>query len=251
MAFISGKSVVSPASAPPFKNRLLAALEPHDLYRLAPHLEKIDLPQGTVLLRPNEPIAHVYFLEAGLSSDVAVTGHDRPVECGLAGCEGLVGLPVVLGTDRGIHESVMQVGGHGRRIASAELRRAIEESPSLRRLLLNFAHVFTSLSAQTAACNARHSIEQRLVRWLLLAHDRMSDDRVPLTHESLALMLGVRRAGVTVALHEIEGEKLVRAGRGLITVMDRPGLEARACGCYRVVEREAERVLGGIGTVSS
>jgi CRP-like cAMP-binding protein len=243
---------VDPASAsPPFKNRLLAALEPHDRERLMPHLEPMQLPLGMVVLRPNEPIQDVYFLEAGLSSDVAVTGHDRPVECGLAGCEGLVGLPVVLGTDRGIHESLMQVGGHGHRIAAAELRRAMEESPSLRRLLLNFAHIFTCLSAQTAACNARHSIEQRLARWLLLAHDRMSDDRVPLTHESLALMLGVRRAGVTVALHELEGEKLVRAGRGLITVTDRPGLEARACGCYRVVEQEAERVMGSRSAVGS
>jgi CRP-like cAMP-binding protein len=240
--------VVSPAPAStPFKNRLLAALAPHDRERLLPHLEKVELPQGTVLLRPNEPIAYVHFLEAGLSSDVAVTGHDRPVECGLAGCEGLVGLPVILGTDRGIHESLMQVGGHGHRIASAELRRAMDESPSL----LNFAHVFTCLSSQTAACNARHSIEQRLARWLLLSHDRMGDDRVPLTHEYLALMLGVRRAGVTVALHELEGEKLVRAGRGLITVTDRPGLEARACGCYRVVEREAERVMGGQSAVGS
>jgi CRP-like cAMP-binding protein len=237
-----------PAS-PPSANRLLAALEPHDLERLRPHLEAVQLPTGTVLLRPHEPIAFVHFLEAGLSSDVAVTGHDRPVECGLAGYEGLVGLPILLGTDRGIHESVMQVGGHGHRIASAELRRAMEESPSLRRLLLNFAHVFTSLSAQTAACNARHSIERRLARWLLLAHDRMADDRVPLTHEYLALMLGVRRAGVTVALHELEGGKLVRAGRGLITITDRPGLEARSCGCYGIVVREAERVLGAAGSV--
>jgi CRP-like cAMP-binding protein len=241
---------VSPAPAsPPFKNRLLVALEAHDLERLAPYLDKVELPQGTVLLRPHEPIPYVYFLEAGLSSDVAVTGHDRPVECGLAGCEGLVGLPILLGTDRGIHESLMQVGGHGHRIASAELRRVMNESSSLRRLLLNFAHVFTCLAAQTAACNARHSIEQRLARWLLLAHDRMSDDRVPLTHEYLALMLGVRRAGVTVALHELEGEKLVRAGRGLITVTDRPGLEARSCGCYGIVVREAERVLGHGGSV--
>ena len=241
---------MSPAPAStPFKNRLLAALAPHDLERLRPHLEPVQLPQGTVLLCPHEPVPYVHFLEAGLSSDVAVTGHDRPVECGLAGCEGLVGLPVVLGTDRGIHESLMQVGGHGHRVASAELRRAMEESPSLRRLLLNFAHVFNCLSSQTAACNARHSIEQRLARWLLLSHDRMGDDRVPLTHEYLALMLGVRRAGVTVALHEIEGEKLVRTGRGLITVTDRPGLEARACGCYAIVVREAERVLGTGGSV--
>jgi hypothetical protein len=200
-----------------------------------------------VLLRPHEPIPYVHFLESGLSSDVAIAGRDRPVECGLAGCEGLVGLPVVLGTDRGIHESLMQVGGHGYRIAAAELRRAMEASPSLRRLLLNFAHVFTCQSAQTAACNARHSIAQRLARWLLLSHDRMKDDRVPLTHEYLALMLGVRRAGVTVALHELEGEKLIRAARGQITVIDRAGLERRSCGCYTIVTAEAERVLGAGG----
>jgi CRP-like cAMP-binding protein len=233
-------------SSEPFANRLLAALAPDDRERLRPHLESIDLPRGTVLLRPHELIEHVYFLETGLSSDVAVT-EGRPVECGLVGYEGLVGLPIVLGTDRGIHESVMQVGGHGHRVASAELQRVIEESASLRRLLLNFAHVFTCLTAQTAACNARHAIEQRLARWLLLSHDRLPDDRVPLTHEYLALMLGVRRAGVTVALHVIEGEKLIRSGRVQITITDRSGLEARTCTCYAIVRREAARVLGAAG----
>jgi CRP-like cAMP-binding protein len=230
-----------------FSNLLLSALAPEDLHRLRPHLDPVDLPQGSVLLQPHEPIPYVYFLEAGLCSDVAMAEGERPVECGLAGFEGLVGLPVVFGTDRGIHESLMQVGGHGHRIASAELRQAMEESPSLRHLLLNFAHVFTCLAAQTAACNARHVIEQRLARWLLLSHDRMADDRVPLTHEYLALMLGIRRAGVTTALHELEGEKLIRAGRGQITVINRAGLEARSCGCYAIVTEEAKRVLGAAG----
>lgn len=233
--------VSAPGTA--LKNRLLRALAAHDLDLLRPHLEPVPLPRGTVLLRPHEPIPYVYFLESGLSSDVAMTGEERPVECGLAGYDGLVGLPVLLGTDRGIHESIMQVGGHGHRIAAAELARAMDESASLRSLLLRFVHVFTSHSAQSSACNARHSIERRLAKWLLLSHDRMSDDRVPLTHEYLALMLGVRRAGVTVALHELEGEKLVRAARGQITVLDRPGLEARSCVCYAIVRREAERVL--------
>ena len=232
----------------PFANLLLSALAPEDLDRLRPHLDPVDLPQGSVLLQPHEPIPYVYFLEAGLCSDVAMADGDRPVECGLAGFEGLIGLPVVFGTDQGIHESLMQVGGHGHRIASAELRRAMQESsPSLRRLLLNFAHVFTCLAAQSAACNARHVVEQRLARWLLLSHDRMVDDRVPVTHEYLALMLGIRRAGVTTALHELEGEKLIRTSRGQITVTDRAGLEARSCGCYAIVSQEAKRVLGTAG----
>src|SRR5215213_7637935 len=105
-------------------------------------------------------------------------------------------------------------------------------------------------TAQTAACNARHVIEQRLARWLLLSHDRMADDRVPLTHEYLALMLGIRRAGVTTALHELEGKKLIRARRGQITVTDRVGLEARSCGCYAIVTQEATRVLGAAGRQS-
>jgi CRP-like cAMP-binding protein len=233
----------------PFANRLLAALAAEDFDRLQPHFERVDLPHGTVLLRPREPIPFVYFLEAGLSSAVAVGGDRRPAECGLAGFEGLIGLPVVLGTDRGIHESRMQVAGHGYRIPASVLQRAIEESASLRRLLLSFAHVFTSQSAQTAACNARHAIEQRLARWLLLSHDRMTSDWVPLTHEDLALMLGVRRAGVTVATHVLEGEELIRASRRQIKVVDRAGLEARSCGCYRIVTDEAERVLGASGAI--
>lgn len=225
-------------------NLLLAALAPSDRELLGPHLEAMPLPLSMVLLQPHAPIEHVYFLTAGLASDVAMTGEDRPVECGLIGVDGLVGLPIVLGTDRGVHESLMQIDGHGYRIRSDALQRALEESAGLRRVLLNYAHAFMAQTGQSAACNARHGIEQRLARWLMMAHDRMPDDRVPLTHDYLALMLGVRRAGVTVALHELEGERLVRGGRGHITVLDRPRLERKSCVCYGLVKQEFERVLG-------
>jgi CRP-like cAMP-binding protein len=235
---------LSSGSAASYGNLLLRALAPADLDLLRPGLEPVDLPLDTVLFRPREPIRFVHFLEAGLASDVAMTGKDRPVECGLIGVDGFVGMPVVLGTDRGIHESVMQIGGHGFRIETEALQSAIERSASLRGHLLRYAHAFMSQTAQSAACNARHAIEQRLARWLLMARDRMPDDRVPLTHEYLAVMLGVRRAGVTVALHALEGERLVRGGRGHVTILDRRGLEARTCACYGLVKREFERVLG-------
>jgi CRP-like cAMP-binding protein len=232
---------VTPASA--YRNRLLGALATDDLAALEPHLESVPLPLHTVLLQPNEPIEHVHFLESGLASDVAMTG-DKPVECGLIGHDGLVGCPILLGTDRGIHESLMQVGGEGFRIQSGVLQRLLDEHATLRHFLLKAMHVFAAQTAQTAACNARHSIEVRLARWLLMAHDRMTDDLVPLTHDYLAVMLGVRRAGVTVALHQLEGEGLVRAGRGQILIKDRRRLEVRACACYDIVRRETDRVLG-------
>ena len=230
-------------SAPP-GNLLLAALSAGDRELLRPHLEPVSLDFGHVLLEPHRPIEHVVFLESGLSSDVATTGEGRPVECGLVGREGLVGVPVVLGTDRGVHSSFMQVGGRGLRIPREELWRAMEQSASLRRLLLNFAHVFMTHTAQSAACNARHKMDQRLARWLLLSHDRLEDDVVPLTHDYLALMLGVRRAGVTVELNAFEEAGMISRQRGEITIADREKLKHKSCPCYGIVRDEFERVLG-------
>lgn len=240
----NARFMVQPPQLVSSRNLLLGALRPEDLDLLRPHLEAVSLPAGQVVLEPGKPIEHVVFLESGLSSDVAMAGEDRPVECGMVGRDGLVGAPVILGTDRGPHSSFMQVGGHGLRIARDELWRAMEQSVSLRRVLLNFIHVFMAHTAQSAACNARHTLDQRLARWLLLAHDRMEDDRIPLTHEYLSLMLGVRRSGVTVALGAAEAAGTIRRNRGVITVADREKLERSACPCYGIVRAESERVFG-------
>jgi hypothetical protein len=196
-------------------------------------------------MSPGEPIPFVYFLEAGLGSDIALAGEDdRPVECGMIGREGLIGMPVVLETNQGIHASEMQVAGYGLRVESVHLKRAMHQSATLRAAMLRYAHYFISHTAQTAACNARHGLTQRLARWLLMSHDRLEGDLVPLTHEYLSIMLGVRRAGVTQATHLLEGERLLKAVRGQITILDRPGLERASCACYGIVRRELDRVFG-------
>ncbi|MEJ1160234.1 Crp/Fnr family transcriptional regulator [Prosthecomicrobium sp. N25] len=225
------------------RNRLLAALEAETFEAIRPDLEPTDLPLDMILLQPREPIRWVYFLESGLSSDVAMVSEERGVECGLAGFDGLAGIPVLLGMDRGIHTSVMQVGGTGHRMAAGRLRVAMDAHPDLRRVLLAYVHIFLTQSAQSAACNARHSVEQRLARWLLMSSDRTADPEVPLTHAYLSLMLGIRRAGVTVAIHVLEGEGLIRSMRGRTTIRDRAGLERRSCSCYRLVRDEQLRVF--------
>jgi CRP-like cAMP-binding protein len=211
---------------------------------LQTHLEAVTLPLGERLVSPGMTIEFVYFLGAGLGSDIAMAGEgERPVECGMIGREGLVGLPIVLDTDRGVHASEIQVAGHGLRIPSADLRRAMEKSASLGAVLLCYSHYFLSHTAQTAACNARHSLSERLSRRLLMAHDRLQGDILPLTHDYLSIMLGVRRASVTQATHVLEGMRVIKAVRGQITVLDREGLEGTSCACYRIIRGEVDRVI--------
>ena len=150
--------------------------------------------------RPNRRIETVYFMEAGIASVVAVQPDDTRVEVGLIGREGMSGIAVVLGGNQSPHSTYIQVAGQGQRIAAKELRKAMDASESLSRLLLSFVQVFMVQTAHTAIANARSHIDQRLARWILMAHDRTGDETLPLTHEFLALMLGVRRAGVTEAL---------------------------------------------------
>jgi CRP-like cAMP-binding protein len=214
------------------RNRLLDALSPSDLALLQPHLEPAALELRQVVEVPNEPIAHSYFIERGLASIVAGRRKRKRVEVGLIGFEGMTGLAVVLGNDRSPNENLIQVGGEGRRITSDKLRAAMRASSSLQHTLLNFVHCFMNQISNTALSNGTASLEERLARWLLMAHDRLDDDEIPLTHEFLSLMLGVRRAGVTVALNALERKAVVRPLRGHILILDREGLLASANGTY-------------------
>jgi CRP-like cAMP-binding protein len=208
-----------------------------DFALLQPDLDPVSLELRQVLETADEPITHNYFIESGLASVVAGNGnHRRRIEVGLIGFDGMTGLAVVLGNDRSPNENFMQVGGEGRRISSDRLRMAMQESRSLHGVLLNFAHAFMNQIASTALSNGTASVEERLARWLLMAHDRMDDDNIPLTHEFLALMLGVRRAGVTVALNALERKAVIRLSRGQIFVVDREGLKASANGAYADME---------------
>jgi CRP-like cAMP-binding protein len=225
-------------------NRILSRLSSDDMGLLAPHLTPIELPVRFQLERRNRLIDYVYFLESGLASVVVNGSGDRSVEVGLIGREGMSGLAVMMATDRTPHETFMQLPGAGQRINAASLREAMEQSAGLHHTLLRYGHAFFVQTAHTAMANGRSKIEERLARWLLMAHDRVDGDEIKLTHEFLALMLGVRRPGVTVALNLLEKSALIRAERGVITVLDRQGLEETSNGAYAAPEAEFQRLFG-------
>jgi CRP-like cAMP-binding protein len=224
-------------------NRLLAALTPDDAGLLQVHLEPVTLELRRTLESPGKPIRHVYFPETGLGSVVAIDAKGRRIEIGIFGRDGMSGTTVVLGGDRSPHETTMQASGAGRRIAAAAFQEALAQSPTLRTVLLRYVQALAVQTAYTALANGQAKLEERLARWLLMCHDRIEGEEMPLTHEFLSTMLGVRRAGVTIALHMLEGRGLIRATRGAITVQDREGLEEAANGSYGQPEAEYRRLF--------
>jgi CRP-like cAMP-binding protein len=229
------------------RNRLLAALPPEDLLRFRPRLRPVALELRQILASPGERIAAVHFPESGYVSNIILLEEGGGAEVGLIGREGMTGLPLLHGVDRSPDRAMVQSPGRALRLDAPAFREALEESPALRRLLLLYAVGFQVQVAQTAACNAHHPTEQRLARWLLMAHDRSEGDAFPMTHDFLSLMLGVRRQGVTVAAGMLQKAGLIRYGRGQMEIADRPGLEAAACECHGSVRREYECLLGPAG----
>jgi CRP-like cAMP-binding protein len=226
------------------RNLLLASLSSADLGLLLPNLEPVVLALRYVLEKPNKRVDAVYFPESGFASVVAGQAKLAEVEVGLIGREGMTGLTIVLGNHSSPHSTYMQAAGHGRRIKTAELRKAMQESGSLQAALLRYVQVFMAQTAHTAIANARAKLDERLARWILMADDRLEGNSLPLTHEFLALMLGVRRAGVTEAIHALETRNLIQAARGQIMVLDRKGVERRAGASYGVPEAEYRRLIG-------
>ena len=226
------------------RNRLLRAMSPEAFARLTPHLEPVPLIVKQVLVEPNQPIEHVHFMEDGLASVVAISLDNERLEVGHIGREGMTGEPILLTVDHTPHQTFIQVAGAGLRMRADDLLAAMEASPSLKALLLHWVHVLMIQTAQSALTNGRFAIQERLARWLLMCHDRMDGDDLPLTHEFLSLMLGVRRSGVTEALHVLEGVKIVRTSRGRIHLLDRARLEEIAGDCYGLPEAEYARLIG-------
>ena len=231
-----------PSSAAP-RNRLLAALPPDDLARLWPRLEAVELSLRKVLHAPGQPITAVYFPETSYVSMLAYMDGGDAAEVGLIGYEGMVGLPVLLGADHDDIEGMVQMPGSALRMDAQAFREDLERLPAFRTLLLRYALVHHGQVARTAACNGRHHVDQRLARWLLMAHDRFTGNEFPMTHEFLSMMLGVRRAGITVAAGQLQKAGLIHYERGRIEVTDRPGLESVACECYGVVRRAYECLI--------
>lgn len=232
------------ASQNSVRNQLLLALEPGDFSLLQPHLQHVELKVRDSLGEPDKPMPFVHFIEEGIGSIVVGPERTTGVEIGIVGREGLVGAPVVLESEQSPHTSFMQVGGSAWRVPGAALAKVMAQSASLRGLLLRYVHAFTMQISSTAYSNADFTVEERLARWILMCHDRVDGDQIAMTHEFIALMLGVRRPGVTVATHVLEGEHMIKARRGMITVLDRDKLKKTADSAYGMAEAEYERVIG-------
>jgi CRP-like cAMP-binding protein len=226
------------------RNQLLASLSTNDLELLEPHLASVTLGKRKNLERPHRRIEAVYFPESGFASVVAIQSNGKQVEVGLIGREGMTGLPIVLGNHRSPHHTYIQAAGMGKCIAATELREATRTSLSLRDSLLKYVQAFGVQTTHTAISNAQARMDVRLARWILMAHDRIGDDTLPLTHEFLSLMLGVRRPGVTEALNALRKRGLISYKRGDITVRDRKGLERTAGEAYGIPEAEYRRLIG-------
>ncbi len=229
-------------AAPP-RNLLLNALPRRDYERLSPLLERVTLTPRRVLHHAQVPIDHLYFVEEGLVSVLASTGDRHLVEVWLIGREGVVGSPALLGAKASPLRYFVQIGGSALRIGVEDLTRAMAEMPQLRAVLHNHLHAALMQSTQSAACSLRHSLLQRLARWLLMAQDRTELDEIPITHDLLARSLGVRRATVSETFKPLERRGIFGRGRGLIRILDRAGLEQIVCRCYHIMHHK--RVKAG------
>jgi CRP-like cAMP-binding protein len=239
------KRMAQPESAHPRpRNHLLSTLSSADFELLRSDLEPIELPVRFSAEESNLPIKHIYFPDAGIISVVAIGPRNRQVEVALIGPEGMTGLPVVMADDRSPHKTYVQVAGSGTRIPAGYLRRMVRDSTSLQACFLRFARAYYIQTAHSAVASAQGTIPAQLARWLLMAHDRLESDELPLTHEFLSLMLGVRRAGVTTALQGLVRRHFIRTARKSINVVDRDGLVKFANGLYGVPEAEYRRLTG-------
>ena len=230
--------------SPEPRNRLLAALPREVLSSLRAHLKPVSMPRGRVLCEMDEPLRRVYFVEAGAVSLVTVFEDGNTAEMATVGCEGMVGLGTLLGGDTALGRYVAPVPGLALAIDAARFQSELRASPELRRACDAYAQAFFAHLLQNVACNAAHNVEQRCARWLLMCGDQTDNDAFELTQEGLAEMLGVRRSTVTVVAGALQDAGLIHYRRGAITVLDRRGLEAAACECYRLVRAGYEPPAG-------
>ena len=225
-------------------NRLLRAI-PADAYaRLMAASEVVRFERSDVIYEANEPIRRVYFPSDMILSVISVMENGDSVEVGTIGNEGMGGLPAFLESESTPYTVFVQVSGEGRALDAEALMEVVDSSAETRTILHRYTQSFLNQSAQSAACNRLHSIEERCARWLLMTHDRVGDDRFDLTQEFLADMLGVRRAGVTVVCGALQRAGFIRYRRGHIEILDRPKLEEVTCECYERVRVEVDRLVG-------
>jgi CRP-like cAMP-binding protein len=233
------------AIQPPLtRNRLLALLPPDVLAQLAPKFSRVSLSLRQSLYAADQPIEAVFFFESGMASMVTQLEDGVQAEVGIIGFEGMTGIALLHGADSSFTDGFVQIAGTALRMGASAFRQELQSNEPFRVLLLRYSEAHQAQISQTAACNGRHGLEQRLARWLLMAHDRVEDDELPLTQEFLAMMLGVHRPSITVTAGILQRAGLIRYASGRITILDRPSLEASSCECYSAVRGRFERLLG-------
>ena len=230
-------------TATEYQNLLLDGLSESDQRRLASHGELVELERGMWLSETDTPLSHVHFPTCGVYSILGTT-HAGQVEIGTVGNEGLVGISTFLDDGVGLSEALVQIDGRALRLEKHDFQSLVADMPGLQTVLHRYTQAFLSLAVQSGACNAMHTAEQRCARWLLMMHDRVRSDRFPLSQETLARMLGVRRPTVTLAAAGLKADGAVHFKRGWVTIASRRILRAYSCECYAIVRAEYRRLLG-------
>jgi CRP-like cAMP-binding protein len=217
-------------------NRILGALPRKEYRKLLPILEPVKLAFGEILYEAHGQIRHVYFPNDCFVSMLTTVDAGQAAEVGLIGSEGMIGVPMALGVAVSPFRAVVQGGGTAMRLKTGDFRHSFSKSAALKREVFLFTHLLMIQIAQTAACNRFHVVKQRMARWMLMTRDRVNSNEFRITQEFLALMLGVRRVGVSAAMSALRKRELVGYSRGTITILDHEGLVAVACGCYKTVK---------------
>ena len=230
----------------PNQNHLLAALPAAEFARLAPHLELVPMLLGETLYEPGGQLQHVYFPTTAIVSLLYILESGASAEIAGVGNEGVLGISLFMGGNTTPSSAVVLSAGHGYRLPGRLLKEEFNRGGLLQRLLLRYTQALVTQMSQTAACNRHHSIEQQLCRWLLLTLDRLPSNELIMTQELVASTLGVRREGSTEAAGKVQRAGFIRYRRGHIAVLERSGLEARACECYAVVKKEFRRLLSDV-----
>jgi CRP-like cAMP-binding protein len=227
------------AAGKPIRNKILLAMTGVEFHVIRPHLVYVALPSHFSLHEPHQTYKFAYFPNEGLISLVVAMANGKTVEAGIVGNEGVAGLPAVVGLSRSPLREVMQIGGNGFKITIRDLKKALESTPDLQRILKRYTMMLGLHVAQTAACNRLHDIDRRLARWLLMAHDRVDSGTLRITHDFLATMLGTDRPSVSVAAGLFQRMNIIKYSRGAVKILNRGALESHACECYGVIQRYA------------